>query len=51
LRRADAVFVAALRSGELLALGDHKDCSAWVSIRKAIDTLLREKPREDEAVH
>jgi hypothetical protein len=49
--KREAIFVAAKRADALLEQGDHEGCSAWVSIGKAIDALLREKPREDEAVH
>jgi len=49
--KREAIFVAAKRADALLERGDHEGCSACVSIGKAIDALLREKPREDEAVH
>ena len=46
-----AVFIAALRADEFLARGDRESCSVWARITLAIDVLLREKPREGEAVN
>ena len=49
--KGEAIFVAARRADALLEQGDHEGSSAWVRIGKAIDALLREKPREGEAVN
>jgi hypothetical protein len=35
----------------LLAQGDVLGSSVWIRIRRAIDTLNRQAPREDEAVN
>jgi hypothetical protein len=47
----DADFVAAQRADELLGNGDHLGCAVFLQIKRAIETLKREKPREGEAVN
>jgi len=46
---SEAIFVAA--ADTLLEQGDHEGSSACVRIGKAVDALLREKPREGDAVN
>ncbi len=49
--KREAIFVAARRADALLEQRDHEGSSACVRIGKAVDALLREKPREGDAVN
>jgi hypothetical protein len=48
---SEAIIVAAKRVAALVDDGDLEECAAWVRIARAIVSLLREKPREGEAVN
>jgi hypothetical protein len=46
----DAAEQAALRADELFESGDKHGTATWRAIVRAIEDLLRERPREDKRV-
>jgi hypothetical protein len=47
----EATIVAVKRVAALMDVGDLEECASWLRIARAIVSLLRQKPREGEAVN